>query len=82
MFDEKKKTYKIKLDPSYLSDIPKLENILSKIDEVLITSIKTIDCGCRIQFKFRGTESNLKDLIDVFTTEFAVEFTNIQRVLF
>lgn len=76
-------TYKVDGNAYLSSDIPRIVAFLHQVDEVSPTTIHVygiIDEKCK--FKFKGTESQLRDLLSVMGERLEFKVRTVRKVLF
>ena len=76
-------TYKIDGDARLSSDMPQVLSFLHQVNEVNPTAIKVhgiIDEKCK--FKFKGTESQLRDLLSVMGDKLRFKVKTVRKTLF
>lgn len=76
-------TYKIDGEARLSIDMPKIVAFLNQIDEINPTAIKVYGViGEKCKFKFKGTESQLKELISIMGTRLEFKVKTVRKTLF
>lgn len=76
-------TYKIDGDARLSSDMPNIVSFLHQVDEVSPTGIKVHGIiGEKCKFKFKGTESQLRDLLSVMGERLEFKVKTVRKALF
>ena len=76
-------TYKIDGDARLSSDMPQVLSFLHQVDKVNLTSIQVHGIiGEKCKFKFKGTESQLRDLLSVMGDRLKFKVKTVRKALF
>ena len=76
-------TYKIDGNALLSIDIPKIVAYLHRVDEVSPTTIQVHGIiGEKCKFKFKGTESQLRNLLSVMGEKLDFKVKTVRKVLF
>ena len=76
-------TYKIDGDARLSIDMPQVLSFLHQVDEVNPISIKVHGyIGEKCKFKFKGTESQLRDLLSIMGSDLEFKVKTVRKTLF
>lgn len=76
-------TYKIDGDARLSSDMPIILSFLHQVDEVSPTAIQVHGLiGEKCKFKFKGTETQLRDLLSIMGERLEFKVKTVRKILF